>query len=403
MAQTVALVTAENQQAQGEAVAGVAGQSQAVTDSIAAGATESQLLLAQAQAALAAGQQSAVAQDEQLDAGLADAINGAVATNAGELANLTAGVAAQQGAVATRTAVQQALVQAQSVALGKANGQRAGNWNAAAGQLFESVGKAIELEVVQTANKVLQGINTTLNVAMVGEIFGGEGLEPVTGGLRLVTDGLAAGAEAMEVSEQAALDAAGGSLSAGVPGVAVSFVPAAAADGAATGLAGVAENVAAVASTAADNAVANGIIQAGEQAGAEGVVNADELAVNAWENEGGALAQVEGDLSGTTLARQLGQEGERAAGIVKNTERINSLTGTARYRVPDLLDDDAKIIGDVKNVGRLSYTNQLEDFAAYAKQFGYNFELIVRQGTVLSRALQQLVDQGDIILRRLLP
>ena len=75
-----------------------------------------------------------------------------------------------------------------------------------------------------------------------------------------------------------ALDAAGGSLSAGVPGVAGSFVPTAAADGAATGLAGAAENVAAVAGTAADNAVANGIIEAGEQAGAEGVVNAAPLA-----------------------------------------------------------------------------------------------------------------------------
>ena len=195
-------------------------------------------------------------------------------------------MAAQQGAVAARTAVQQELVQAQSVALGKANGQRAGNWTSAAGQLFESVGKAIELEVVQTANEVLQGINTTLNVAMVGEIFGGEELEPITGALRLGTDGLAAGAEALEASEQAALDAAGGSLSAGVPGVAGSFVPAAAADGAATGLAGAAENVAAAAvGTAADNAVANGIIRAGEQAGAEGVVNAAPLATSAAEGE----------------------------------------------------------------------------------------------------------------------
>ncbi len=38
-----------------------------------------------------------------------------------------------------------------------------------------------------------------------------------------------------------------------------------------------------MAGTAADNAVASGIIQAGEQAGAEGVVNADELAVSATE------------------------------------------------------------------------------------------------------------------------
>ncbi len=72
--------------------------------------------------------------------------------------------------------------------------------------------------------------------------------------------------------------------SAGVLRVAGSFVPAAAADGAATGLAGAAENVAAAAGTAADNAVANGIIRAGEQAGAEAVVNAAPLATSAAES-----------------------------------------------------------------------------------------------------------------------
>ncbi len=311
LAQTMALVTAENQQAQGEAQAAVTAASQGVNNGLAAANTQSQLLLAQAQAALAAGQQSAVADDAQLDAGLTDAINAADATNAGELANLTAGVAAQQGAVAARTAVQQELVQAQSVALGKANGQRAGNWNAAAGQLFESVGKAIELEVVQTAQQVLQGINTTLNVAMVGEIFGGEELEPITGALRLGTDGLAAGAEALEASEQAALDAAGGSLSAGVPGVAGSFVPAAAADGAATGLAGAAENVAVAVGTAADNAVANGIIRAGEQAGAEAVVNAAPLAVAAWESEGGALAVPTEESAQSIISRVAQEQADR--------------------------------------------------------------------------------------------
>ena len=108
-----------------------------------------------------------------------------------------------------------------------------------------------------------------------------------------------------------------------MPGVDGSFVPAAAADGAATGLAGAAENVAAVAGTAADNAVANGIIQAGEQAGAEGVVNADELAVNAWENEGGALAASE-----TTL-QQLRGAATRAAQQVG--EGSGSVYGTAAH------------------------------------------------------------------------
>jgi hypothetical protein len=102
---------------------------------------------------------------------------------------------------------------------------------------------------------------------------------------------------------------------------------------------------------------------------------------------------------GPALARQLGTAGETAAGIVKNTERITSLTGTARYRIPDILDHSVRVIGEVKNVGRLSYTNQLRDFAAYAQQYGYTFELWVRPTTQLSGPLQQAVGQGQIVLR----
>ncbi|WP_428267207.1 putative toxin [Haliangium sp.] len=103
--------------------------------------------------------------------------------------------------------------------------------------------------------------------------------------------------------------------------------------------------------------------------------------------------------SGTGTARQLGQAGEAAAGIVKNTERIASLTGTARYRVPDVLDHAARVIGEVKNVSRLSYTKQLRDFVAYAQHHRYTFYLWVRTTTQLSVPLQQAVRRGQIILR----
>ncbi len=183
--------------------------------------------------------------------------------------------------------------------------------------------------------------------------------------------------------------------SAGVLRVAGSFVPAAAADGTATGLAGAAENVAAAAGTAADNAVANGIIRTGEQAGAEGVVNAAPLTTNAAENP----------VTGTALARQLGQEGERAADIVKNTERINSLTGTADYRVPDILDHAAGLVGEVKNVATQGFTRQIQDYLYYALQNNYDFVLVVRQGggTAFTAPLQALIDSGFINILRMLP
>ena len=62
--------------------------------------------------------------------------------------------------------------------------------------------------------------------------------------------------------------------------------------------------MAAVASTAADNAVANGIIEAGEQAGAEGVVNAAPLAV---PTEGTTLEVLQG--AATRAAQSVGEGG----------------------------------------------------------------------------------------------
>jgi RHS repeat-associated protein len=106
---------------------------------------------------------------------------------------------------------------------------------------------------------------------------------------------------------------------------------------------------------------------------------------------------------GAAYARRLGVAGEEAAGIVKNTRQIPSASGTANYRVPDVLNPDARLIGEVKNVGTLAYTNQLRDFVAWGQQNHFRFELITRQGTRFSGPLQDAIDSGDIILRRLLP
>ncbi|MHB1034182.1 MAG: RHS repeat-associated core domain-containing protein [Pirellulales bacterium] len=101
----------------------------------------------------------------------------------------------------------------------------------------------------------------------------------------------------------------------------------------------------------------------------------------------------------TFLSRLSGNGGEEAAAIVKNTTRIDSLTGTAAYRVPDVLTKT--VIGDVKNVSRLSYTNQLKDYAAYAAETGRTFELYVRRSTKLSSALKQAVNSGRIVLKHI--
>jgi len=94
-----------------------------------------------------------------------------------------------------------------------------------------------------------------------------------------------------------------------------------------------------------------------------------------------------------------GKAGELAAGIVKNTEHIPSITGAA-YRVPDILDDANKVIGEVKNytTTTVSLTKQIKDDLAYASENGYSMVLLVRQGAKLSGPVQQLVSSGAIKL-----
>jgi RHS repeat-associated protein len=105
---------------------------------------------------------------------------------------------------------------------------------------------------------------------------------------------------------------------------------------------------------------------------------------------------------------KLGREGELLAGIVKNTEKIASLTGTATKRFPDVLDKTNKIIGEVKNVKKLGLTKQLQDYLAHAAENGYTFRLYIRENTVLTKSLQDALDAArlegmDVQILRILP
>lgn len=99
--------------------------------------------------------------------------------------------------------------------------------------------------------------------------------------------------------------------------------------------------------------------------------------------------------------RAAGALGEQAAGIVKNTEKISSVTKPGTSRIPDVLDHGSKVIGDVKNVNYQSFTSQLRDFANYAQQNSYRFILTVDQRTQLSQTLQQISQKIEIIRKDL--
>jgi Restriction endonuclease fold toxin 7 len=85
----------------------------------------------------------------------------------------------------------------------------------------------------------------------------------------------------------------------------------------------------------------NGVM--GAQA-AEGIWSLPGLARGGWDLVAGW--RMASKMAGVRAA---GEAGEALANIVKNTERIPSLTGAAAYRVPDILDSSAKVIGEVKN------------------------------------------------------
>ena len=95
----------------------------------------------------------------------------------------------------------------------------------------------------------------------------------------------------------------------------------------------------------------------------------------------------------------IGKAGEKASGVIKNTKRIPSLSGTARYRIPDGLDD--AVLAEVKNVKNLSYTKQLRDFNMYSQKKGLSFDLFIRPSTRLSGPLKNEILSGNIDLRYL--
>ena len=120
---------------------------------------------------------------------------------------------------------------------------------------------------------------------------------------------------------------------------------------------------------------------------------------------GGAFFGASGIKAGTLASkismsrvRWLGKIGEKLSKLPKNTKHIESLTKSAKYRIPDYLDKANKVIGDVKNVKKLSYTRQLKDFMLYAEKYGYEYVIKIRKTTQLSGTLKKLVDAGKISL-----
>jgi RHS repeat-associated protein len=100
---------------------------------------------------------------------------------------------------------------------------------------------------------------------------------------------------------------------------------------------------------------------------------------------------------GGLVAVRAGQAGEAAVRRVADIGGKMEIFVNARVRIPDGITRE--VLSEVKNVNRLSYTQQLRDYAAYAQQKGLRFDLWVRQDTQLSQTLEQEVTNRSIILR----
>jgi len=93
-------------------------------------------------------------------------------------------------------------------------------------------------------------------------------------------------------------------------------------------------------------------------------------------------------------ASRTGRLGERVARVRERKPRIPSASGTARFRIPDILTERELI--EIKNVSRLALTPQLADFLAHTESQGIRFVLMTRFDTELSPELQRLIDTDRI-------
>jgi RHS repeat-associated protein len=98
--------------------------------------------------------------------------------------------------------------------------------------------------------------------------------------------------------------------------------------------------------------------------------------------------------------RMLGDAGEEAVGIVAKKKRIPSLSGKAKWRVPDELTDLR--LREVKNRAYVCKTGQIEDFLLYTQKFDMEYILEIRGTTKVAKTLLDLKKKNLIIIKRTL-
>ena len=88
----------------------------------------------------------------------------------------------------------------------------------------------------------------------------------------------------------------------------------------------------------------------------------------------------------------LGKQGEDAVAKAYNLEKNKEIFKVnGKGRIPDFIDNNKKIIYEVKNVKYQAYTAQIKDYQRIASELGYKLKIVVREGdaTEISKKLLQ--------------
>jgi hypothetical protein len=120
--------------------------------------------------------------------------------------------------------------------------------------------------------------------------------------------------------------------------------------------------------------------------------DADAILVALGPAGGLAAGTIRGTGRLLAAAVRLGHAGETAVRAAVNIGPASRITVNGVTRIPDGLT--STVLSEVKNVGSLSWTQQLRDFATYASQNGLRFDLYVRPGARLSGPLLDAEARG---------
>jgi hypothetical protein len=107
----------------------------------------------------------------------------------------------------------------------------------------------------------------------------------------------------------------------------------------------------------------------------------------------GQADNIAGAATGGARAVRAGQAGEAAVRGVYDIGPKVKIDVNGRKRIPDGMTDE--VLSEVKNVAKLSYTRQVQDYWDHAQATGRRMDLYVRGDTKLSAPLVRAMTESD--------